>query len=262
MLWYLLKTWAGREEELAEEIRRTVPPYLYDEVFVIRNERIWRRQGRSVLHLEPLFKGCVFLTCRETEPLFQRMSRVPFMAMQMAAGNLSMLPLMEKDAQFLERISGKPHVVRASFLLREDSVSEMAYANPVGACGRGAFPEQRQEKRIGVEKDNEAECSSVYRVSGPLTDCLESISGIEFRKRFVKVDKKLWGEDRTLALGVILREDAEMGLLCGGREIPAELPEQYRLLEVQKGSDGETLYRELRRLAVLPGGYEKTVMAG
>ena len=37
--WYLLKTWAGREEELVQEIRRTVPGHMYKECFVIYQER-------------------------------------------------------------------------------------------------------------------------------------------------------------------------------------------------------------------------------
>lgn len=32
MLWYKLKTWYGGEEALVKEIRRTVPPYLYEDV--------------------------------------------------------------------------------------------------------------------------------------------------------------------------------------------------------------------------------------
>ncbi|RHQ13266.1 hypothetical protein DW974_17200 [Lachnospiraceae bacterium AM48-27BH] len=68
MLWYLLRTWPGREEMLVKEIQKTVPSYLYQEVFVIYNERIWRRQGESIIHAEPLFPGCVFLTCEKTDP--------------------------------------------------------------------------------------------------------------------------------------------------------------------------------------------------
>ena len=60
--WYLLKTWAGREEELVQKIRRTVPASAYQECFVIYQERIWRKQQKSIVHVEPLFPGCVFLT--------------------------------------------------------------------------------------------------------------------------------------------------------------------------------------------------------
>ncbi len=230
MLWYLLKTWQGREEELVEEIRRTVPPYLYEEAFVIYNERIWRRQGRSILHPEPLFKGYVFMTCRETEPLFRRLEKIPAMSRLIAMGYLSMFPLMEKDARFLERISGSDHVVRLSQMLKEDGSTD----GPSGL----------------------QESAKIYRVSGPLAGCLSDIDGIEFRKRFAKVYKKLWGEDRTIALGIVLNEDMERGLVCDGQEITAEPSEAYSLLEIEKDSEGKENYREIRRLMVVPGEYK------
>ena len=40
MDWYLLKTWTGREDEMVKEIRRTVPPGLYQDCFVITQERM------------------------------------------------------------------------------------------------------------------------------------------------------------------------------------------------------------------------------
>ena len=55
VLWYLLKTWAGREEELVKEVQRILPPQMYEECFVIRQERIWRKQQKSIVHLESLF---------------------------------------------------------------------------------------------------------------------------------------------------------------------------------------------------------------
>ena len=62
MQWYLIKTWAGREEELVKKIRRTIPKQRFCECFVIYQERIWRKQQKSIVHVEPLFPGCVFLT--------------------------------------------------------------------------------------------------------------------------------------------------------------------------------------------------------
>lgn len=66
MQWYLLKTWIGREEEVAGEIRRNVPNDLYNECFVIYQERIWRKQQRSTVQLKSVFPGCIFLTCQDT----------------------------------------------------------------------------------------------------------------------------------------------------------------------------------------------------
>lgn len=218
MLWYLLKTWQGREEDLVKEIRRTVPPYMYEEVFVIYNERIWRRQGRSIIHTEPLFKGYVFLTCRETEPLFRRMDKIPAMSRLITLGSLSMFPLMERDAEFLEQISGEDHVVRLSYALRE---------------GDGG----------------------IYKVAGPLAGCLSAVAGIEFRKRFARIEKKLWGENCTIVLGLVLDDDIGRKLICGGLEVSVEMPDLYILLEISRSGEGKACYREVKRLAVVRGGY-------
>lgn len=120
MLWYLLRTWPGREEMLVKEIQKTVPSYLYQEVFVIYNERIWRRQGESIIHAEPLFPGCVFLTCEKTDPFFMYMQRVPAMSALLASGELSAYPLMDADTEFLEQITDESHVIRLSYVLREE----------------------------------------------------------------------------------------------------------------------------------------------
>lgn len=159
MLWYLLRTWPGREEMLVKEIQKTVPSYLYQEVFVIYNERIWRRQGESIIHAEPLFPGCVFLTCEKTDPFFMYMQRVPAMSALLASGELSAYPLMDADTEFLEQITDESHVIRLSYVLREED--------------------------------------HTYLVDGPLVDLIPDITGIEFRKRFVKIQKRLWGEERS-----------------------------------------------------------------
>ena len=163
MLWYLLRTWPGSEETLVKEIQKTVPSYLYQEVFIIYNERIWRRQGESIIHAEPLFPGCVFLTCEKTDPFFMYIQRVPAMSALLASGELSAYPLMDADTEFLEQITDESHVIRLSYVLREED--------------------------------------HTYLVDGPLADLIPDITGIEFRKRFVKIQKRLWGEEQVLVLG-------------------------------------------------------------
>lgn len=216
MLWYLMKTWIGGEEALVKEVRRGIPPYMYEDVFVIYNERIWRRQGQSIIWTEPLFKGCVFLTCRETEALFRRMDRIPAMSRLMAAGYLTMLPLMERDAHFLERLSGPEHILRASYVLRE------------------------------------AEGSSIYHVSGPLEYLLDDIERIKFRSRTVKTRRRLWGEDQVIALGIIAREDRTVRY--GETDVTVEWPAdgQYSLLEIEKDAEGKNVYRRGERVTALP----------
>lgn len=245
MQWYLLKTWTGREEELVKEIRRTVPSYMYDDVFVIYTERIWRRQGRSIVHPEPLFHGCVFLTCQESEPIWRRIGQVPFLAQWMAMGYLTVYPLMEKDAEFLQQIAGDEHVMRLSYVLRErDGLTD----------GPANMYEMSR---------------NIYHVSGPLEYCLENIDSIEFRKRFVKLHKRLWGEDMVIAMGIVLHEDLEQGLVYEGLETDIEAPEEWTELVVAKDADEKRTYAAGNRnypvnstITLLPDNYGEIARVG
>ena len=187
MLWYLLKTWVGREEELAKEILRAVPSDMYEECFVIRQERIWRKQHRSIVHVEPLFPGCVFLTCKKSEPIFNRLEQIPALTGLIACGNLAVFPMMKEDADFLIKISGEDHVVRLSYVMKDEQ-------------GR------------------------ICKMSDPLKACREQIERYQFKKRYAMVRRRLWGEDLAIVLGIILKEDAERKLLYENMEISEEIP--------------------------------------
>ena len=173
MLWYLLKTWAGREEELVKVIHKTIPSYQYKECFVIYQERIWRRQQRSIVHRERLFPGCVFLTCEDSgkEDFLPRCpEKNPDIGNRMAWGNIAILPMMSKDGEFLEKISGTDHVVRLSYVQKEEG-------------------------------------GEIALMSGPLKKCAGQMERIQLKKRYAVVRCRLWGEEQAMALGIMLKED-------------------------------------------------------
>lgn len=218
MFWYKLKTWHGGEEALVKEIRRTVPPYLYNEVFVIYNERNLRRQQLNRIEPEPLFPGCVFLTCQDTESLFRRLEKIPAIWRLISTGYLSMFPLAEEDAKFLEAISGNDHVVHASYVLHEP-----------------------------VEED-------IYRIYGPLEYLLEGIEKIRFASRCAKVHKELWGEDTVLPLGILAKEDVGIEILYHGIATVSKLPESghYAVLEIKKDETGRNVYQTRGHVTMIP----------
>lgn len=170
MRWYLLKTWPGSEEELIEKIHRTVPPDLYGECFVIRQERIWRKQQKNMVHVEKLFPGCAFLTCKSTEYDFGRLEQVPSIARMTLCGELAILPMRKADVDFLIRISGKDHMVRLS----------------------------------SVEKD---ENGQLCELSGPLKVCSGQIERYQLKKRYAVIRHNLWGENLGIVMGIVLKED-------------------------------------------------------
>ena len=139
MSWYLLKTWVGREEQVAEEIRRSVPSYMYKDCFVIYQERIWRKRQESVVHVERLFPGCAFLVCEETDSFenkhsfFTQLKRTSAIAELMACGDLTIFPMIEEDVDFLSRISGESHIVRLSYVLKDEDGKIRKMSDPLKA---------------------------------------------------------------------------------------------------------------------------------
>lgn len=187
MLWYIMKTWTGREDELVREIRRCVPPGMYLECFVIGQERIWRKQQHNVLHIEPLLPGCVFITCRETEPLFRRLELIPSISRLLASREMNLLPLMKEDAEFLEKISGDDHIVRLS------RVEKLSDGTITGICG-------------------------------PLAAFAGSVERYQFKKRYAIARHRFLGEDTSFSLGILLDEDMGQRMLYEGLGVKAEEP--------------------------------------
>lgn len=142
MQWYLLKTWAGREEELVQEIRRTVPGHMYKECFVIYQERIWRKQQKSIVHVEPLFPGCVFLTC-ESCGLSLKDSCMP------CGRRWNFLPLMQEDARFLEELSGQDHRVKLSYVQKDEAGKISRLSEPLRGC-QGQIERFQFKKRYAM----------------------------------------------------------------------------------------------------------------
>ena len=218
--WYLLKTWAGREEELVREVQKIVPPQMYEECFVIWQERIWRKQQKSIVHMEPLFPGCVFLTCREREAgtegreltgnedaagykaiagnkavtenglFLPFLEKIPAAAQMMAGGIFTIFPMTGEDGQFLEKISGNEHVVRLSY----------------------------------VQKDEEG---NICKLSEPLKVFQGQVERFQLKKRYAMVRHRLWGEERTFVLGIVLNED-------GGEKFRYNGDEKFRYNEGEK----------------------------
>ena len=218
--WYLLKTWAGREEELVREVQKIVPPQMYEECFVIWQERIWRKQQKSIVHMEPLFPGCVFLTCREREAgtegkdlpgnedaagykaaagnkavtenglFLPFLEKIPAAAQMMAGGIFTIFPMTGEDGQFLEKISGNEHVVRLSY----------------------------------VQKDEEG---NICKLSEPLKVFQGQVERFQLKKRYAMVRHRLWGKERTFVLGIVLNED-------GGEKFRYNGDEKFRYNEGEK----------------------------
>lgn len=185
MLWYVLQTRTGQEEKLAGLIPKMIPKNLYGECFVIYQEQLWRRKRQNFVHVRRAFPGYVFITSREPEALFFCLKQIPVMAKMMVDEECFFLSVEKDEAALLEQLMNEKHVICLSFLSTD---------------GRGR----------------------ILQVSGPLKKCVDKIIKCRYGKRHVLVRVRLHGEEKTVLLGIVLKEDLCEGLQCGKEEMPGQ----------------------------------------
>ena len=119
--------------------------------------------------------GYVFITSREPKALFFCLKKVPVMAKMMADDECFFLSVEKEEAEFLKKIMNQNHVIGLSYLLTD---------------GKG----------------------EILQVSGPLEACVPQIVKCRYGKRNVLVRLKLLGKEKTVLLGIVLKEDLEQGV--------------------------------------------------
>ena len=185
MQWYVLKTWAGREDELAALVNETLPEGSGCESFVLRHERIWRRERQNILHVEPLFPGYVFVTCPadRTDAVHSRLDELADTLEEETA--FSGYPLSAAETALLEQIQDADHVVSLSY---------------VSTDGAG----------------------HIYAIDGPLAACSDQVLKWGFKKRFAIIRLEVLGMEQTAALGIYLNEDIGTRGLSGQNSGPEQ----------------------------------------
>lgn len=196
-MWYVLQTMTGREEELVHYIEEIVPKELYTDCFVAYYERVWRKQQESVVHVERLFPGYVFIVSDTPKELYLCLKKVPAMSKMIVDGNFDFLSIEEEEEAFFANMLKNQHIVRLSY----------------------------------VELDGKGR---ILRVCGPLKEYADSIVKAQYKKRYVIIRLKMMGSYKTVALGVILKEDIQQEIRYGKVEVPLEMPEFYHAAQPEK----------------------------
>lgn len=193
-MWYVLQTMTGKEKEAAQMIKRIVPSNLYEDCFVAYYERVWRKQQQSIIHVERLFPGYVFIISDVANELFQQLKKVPAMVRLMSDGCFTFLALEQDEVDFFENMLGANHIIQLSY----------------------------------IEKDGK---DNIRRVEGPLKNYVNQVTKIQYKKRYVILKLKLLGVDKTIALGIILKEDIRQEIVYGKVEMPLYVPAAYDPVE-------------------------------
>ena len=67
----------GREQELIDTVDARTDHNTYERCFCVRREAVWRREGRYITHIEPLFPGYVFVETQDPEAFYLQLKKIP-----------------------------------------------------------------------------------------------------------------------------------------------------------------------------------------
>ena len=190
MLWYVIQTYTGREEQLVRMIRRQAPRDCYGECFVAYYEQLRDRKQENQIHILRLFPGYIFISTDNVGRLFQCLKTIPAMTKIIASGAFVFTPLFEGEAEFLLEMMDSDRVVRLTYVATDghDGVTYMA---------------------------------------GPLEKCVSHIRAYRFRKREVQVSLRIAGEEKLVRMGIILNDDVRREMTYGKVEARISIPERY-----------------------------------
>lgn len=175
-MWYALQTMSGEEEKAVKIVKSIAPQELLDDICYLRYENVWRKQGKSLISVEVMFKGYVFVNTDDTDRLYYCLKRSPKLITLLSDKNrdneISFLKLSMEEEEFLnELIHGdEERVVRLSYVHRN-------------AQNRIDFAE------------------------GPLEKYVDRIYSVDYHHRRVFVNMTLLGELRSIKFGIKTDED-------------------------------------------------------
>lgn len=171
-MWYVIQVTTGKEEETKHVIQREVDHALYKNCFYIERERVWRREGQCIVHLETMFPGYLFVTTDYPKELYQELKRIPKLTKLLRAEGEVFLAVDEEEEEFLRNLldGDAEYVVRLS----------------------------------KVEVDEE---KNIVKADGPLRHYLDKIVKKKIRLRYVMIEMRLFEKDRQILIGIRCEED-------------------------------------------------------
>ena len=151
-------------------------PNSYEKCFYIKRERVWRREGKCIVHIEPLFPGYLFISTKTPNEVFLELKKVPQLTKLLGNegdfGEEMFLPVAEEERELMEN------------LIHGDS-----------------------ENLVRLSEVNLDESGWIIAVKGPLEKYVDRIVKRKIRLRYVVVRIMLLGVERDVLIGIRLKED-------------------------------------------------------
>lgn len=168
-MWYVIQVTTGKEEEMKALIKRTAKTELYERCFYIKRERVWRRDGQCIVHVETMFPGYLFVITDKPKELYLRLKKIPQFTKMLRTEDEIFLSVADDEREFLEN------------LVNGD-----------------------QEDIVRLSKVKLDEKKEIVSAEGPLEHYVRNIVKRKIRLRYVMIDVVLFGKKRTVLVGIDL----------------------------------------------------------
>lgn len=166
-MWYVIQVTTGKEEEMRLLIERETEQELHERCFYIKRERIWRRDGQCIVHVETMFPGYLFVITDRPKELYWRLKEIPQFTKLLRTEDEVFLSVAEDEMVFLKNLlnGDKEDVVRLS------------------------------KVRLNEKKE-------IVSAEGPLEHYVGNIVKKKTRLRYVMIDVVLFGKKRTVLIEI------------------------------------------------------------
>lgn len=162
-MWYVAQVRIGTEESIRIQCEKNVSAEVLERCFIPYYEEKKRIRGEWTVQKKVLFPGYVFIVCEKLEKVYEELRNVIGMTKLIGTGQ-EIVPLDEREVEFLERVGGEEQVVEMS-----EGVIEM---------------------------------SKVTITSGPLVGMEGLIKKIDRHKRKAWLEVEMFGRLQTVQVGL------------------------------------------------------------
>lgn len=168
-MWNVIQVVTGKEEETKNVIEKELGRQFFKDCFYIRRERVWRRDGQCIVHLETMFPGYLFICTDQPETLYVELKKIPQITKLLRADGDVFLAVSKEEEAFLRNLlDGDPeNVVRLS------------------------------QVTVNAEKE-------IVTSTGPLRHYLDRIVKKKLRLRYVMIEMELFDKNRHILIGINL----------------------------------------------------------
>lgn len=121
-MWYAVQVRTGEEEKIKLICNKLIPNNILDECFIPYYEKKIKYMGKWHTITDILFPGYIFMISNHIDDLLLSVKKIPKLIKILGDGN-DILPLYDKEVEFLMRFGKEDHLVKMSYgYIKDDKV--------------------------------------------------------------------------------------------------------------------------------------------